>query len=140
MEQPRAPIQALQDWLLAQTPGAALAGVPVAVLLTHFLQAQALGLPSAGHELRVLTVLVDQWLKCLRADIESFPPGAVAVLSEQKEQLLGMHKGLSDLQLCLQALRLSQVKAVKPGKLAKLNSPALRAAQRPKSWQLTQPA
>ncbi|MDC8773634.1 hypothetical protein [Roseateles albus] len=139
MEQPTTPIQALQAWLAAQTPGAALAGVPVGSLLTHFLQAQAQGLPSAGHELRVLQVLVDHWLKRMHADIESFPPGAVAVLSEQKKQLLNMHKALSELQSCLQVLHLSRAKSIKPAASAALSAasagPAPRASERPKSWQ-----
>ncbi|MCV2353973.1 hypothetical protein LNV09_07310 [Paucibacter sp. B2R-40] len=133
MEQSSTPIHAVQAWLAAQTPGAVLDGVPVGVLLEHFLQAQAQGLPSAGHELQVLEVLVDHWLKRMQADIESFPPAAVAVLDEQKKQILGMHQALSDLQNCLQLLRLSQFKQFK------LSGLAARASERPKSWQSMQP-
>lgn len=126
MEQPSTPIQALQSWLSAQTPGAALAGVPVAELLEHLLQAQAQGLPSAGHELQVLCVLVDHWLARMRGDIDSFPSGALPVLQAQKKALLGMYKSLSELQLCLQSLQLSQTGAVS----------AARSRRRPASWQV----
>lgn len=125
MDEPSTPIQAVQAWLAAQTPASALAGVPIGVLLDHFLQSQARGLPSAGHELQVLGVLLDHWLKRLQRDIDSFAPAAVAVLQVQKKALQGMHAALTELQLCLQSVDLSQVKPVWASK---------RGRQRPKSW------
>ncbi|MCV2367551.1 hypothetical protein [Roseateles oligotrophus] len=130
MKQPLTPIEALQLWLAAQSPGAALAAVPVAVLLEHFLQARAQGLPSAGHELQVLGVLVDHWLKRMRSDIDSFPLEAVPVLQEQKKSLQAMHFALTELQSCLQSLQPSQAHPL-PG--------AKRVRQRPASWQARAP-
>ncbi len=105
MDQPSTPIQALQVWLAERNASDALAGVPIGALLGHFLQAQAQGSPSARHELKLLAVLVDHWLRRLQFDIGSFPPAAVAVLQEQKKALLNTHAALTELQLCLQALR-----------------------------------
>jgi hypothetical protein len=136
MDQPATPIQALQAWLAAQTPGAALAAVPVGVLLEHFLRAQQQGSASAGHELLVLGVLVEHWLKRMQADIRSFPLDAVPVLSEQKRQLLLMHQALSDLQQCLQNMRSSQGASPRMAKpLKPMTPPAARSSQRPSSWQ-----
>ncbi len=123
------PTQALRAWLAAQAEGAALDGIPVRVLLEHFLQAQASGLPGAEHELKVLEVLVAHWLKGLEFDIGSFPRSALPVLQQQKKALLSMHLALTELQLCLHGLHPLSLKA-----------PKLRAVAvgRPKSWQRTQ--
>ncbi|MBT9493323.1 MAG: hypothetical protein IV107_13500 [Paucibacter sp.] len=129
MDQPSTPTQALSAWLAAQQPGAVLDGVPVRVLLEHFLQAQASGSAAAEHELKVLAVLVMHWLTRLQSDIASFPPSAVAVLQQQKKALVDMHKALTELQFCLQALLPAKAKAPKL---------RLLAAGRPMSWQRTQ--
>jgi hypothetical protein len=131
MEQPSTPMQALRAWWAAQEPGAVLDGMPVRVLLEHFLQTQASGSPAAPHELKLLDALVTHWLTRLQFDIASFPLSAVAVLQQQKKALVDMHKALSELQRCLQAL--PHRKTPKP-------VPQLRsvAVGRPMSWQRTQ--
>ncbi|WP_310383487.1 hypothetical protein [Roseateles sp.] len=128
MDQPSTPTQVLQAWLAAHQPGAVLDGIPVPVLLEHFLQTQASGSPAAQHELKVLGVLVTHLLARLQYDIAGFPASAMAVLQQQKKALVDMHKALSELQNCLQTL-LSR----------KDNTPKLRllAAGRPMSWQRT---
>ncbi len=127
MDQPSTPIQVAKAWLAAQTPGAALAGVPVTVLLEHFLAAQARSLPSAGHELQVLGVLVEHWLKRMRNDLDSFPPEAIPVLEAQKKALQAMYQDLFELQTCLRSLQLSPPKPLLAPK---------RGRQRPPSWQV----
>ena len=127
MNQPSTPIQALSAWLAAQKLGAVLDGMPVRVLLEHFLQTQASGSPAAPHELKVLDVLIRHWLARLQFDIAGFPLSAVAVLQQQKKTLVDMHKALTELQFCLQALL--------AGKAPKLR---LALAGRPMSWQRTQ--
>lgn len=123
------PIQNLMTCLSMHTAGAALDGFPVGAVFEGYLQAPASGLARSGHQLKLLDVLLENWLNGLERDIGCFACATLPVLLQQKKALQRTHLALTELRQCLRALRQLQ------GQGGGLRTVAVA---RPRTWQRAQ--